>query len=120
MRVWQEFYCNDCDGYVRFKVNAALKDHRVVVVCPNCNRKHPRLVIDGRVYDKSSGMGARDEEEVCPPKSAYSKEPWTKAMLKGKYRRDGSVIKNDSDLRKEIPSRVLVRSLWSDFFGARK
>jgi len=117
MRVWQEFYCNDCDGYIRIKLNMSL-NFEIEVVCPECGRKHPRVIKDGQIFEKGSRF-AEYREEICPPKSAYHKEPWTKKMQKvSGYggRRDGVVI-NKSDIPKDNGAQFFLDSLWQERHG---
>lgn len=95
-KVWQEFHCNDCNGYWRVKINMAL-NMRCLMVCPNCGRKHPRYIKDGKIVENASMPNAY-EEEIYAPKSAYSKESYHQKMIAGA--RSGVVIQADEDLKK--------------------
>ena len=78
-KVTQEFYCNGCDGYFRVRLNIAL-DRNVVVVCPNCGHRHARGIKKGVIIE-AYGKGDNDEE-IWPPRSAYSKESLALKMKK--------------------------------------
>jgi len=76
-KVWQEFYCNDCDGYIRLKLNVEIC-RPVRICCPNpsCARHkdgHPRVIQGGMIISDHGG-GGKESEEIMPPLSAYSKE----------------------------------------------
>ncbi len=102
-KVAQEFYCNDCDGYVRLKLNMAL-NQRVRVVCPNCGHQHPRELRDGVIYEC---YHSADAETICPPKSSYSKT----SLLAPKHSREG--VRIDDQTSPEL------RLLWFERFGTR-
>jgi hypothetical protein len=121
--VWQEFYCGNCGGYFRVKLNMAL-NIIVDVCCPGwlgedttkpCLHKHRRCIKDGRIEE--NGRDGQFKEEICPPRSAYSKEPLTKHMKdctdtwRGK--RDGAVIKEDKDLVRD----AFMQELWFEKYG---
>ena len=105
-KIWQEFYCNDCCGYFRVKLNMAI-NCSVEMVCPGCGRKHPRRIEKGRIYE---GGGGASKEEIRPPKSAYSKEPLSKKM-KG-HEREGVVLNSN-----EIIGKNILRESWLDRHG---
>jgi hypothetical protein len=116
-KVWQEFYCGECQGYFRVKLNMALTIG-VEIVCPKCKHKHHRFIKDGVIYENGrSEHGAK--EEICPPLSAYSKEPLTAKMEKAKYgKRDGVVIDKEEDLSKRHPaSEAMLRERWFELYG---
>ena len=94
MRETFEFYCNDCFGWFLVNLNIH-KRGDVAVICPNCDREHPRTIVDGEVL-ASNNWGFKDgddnryksnhlminrtdinrnAERIIPMKSAYSKEP---------------------------------------------
>ena len=79
-RILQEFYCNDCDGYLHFHI-AEGTNKDVVIVCPGppgekCGRRHPRRIRNGHVQD--NGKGHDDKaEEILITQSAYTKKPIT-------------------------------------------
>lgn len=106
-KIWQEFYCNDCDGYWRVKLCMQL-NIRVEMVCPNCGRKHPRCIKDGKIYENAD-VGSYTEE-VLAPKSSYSKEPVSNRIKRNA--RDGAVISEAEHIRDPI-----MRELWLDYFG---
>lgn len=103
-KVCQEFYCNDCDGFIRVKLNTEL-NYSVVVVCPSCGRKHPRTIENGYIYDRGSRNGTA--EEICPPKSAYSKTSISANMRK--HERHG--IELTSEERQPMYER------WMELYG---
>ena len=92
--IFQEFYCNDCNGYIRLWLPSVLKKKSIVVRCPNCDREHPRTIENGQVIDNYNS-GGKSAEEICPTMAAYSKKPISTI---GKHARDGNQIKNKSDL----------------------
>ena len=73
--VTQVFYCNDCNGNIKVKLNVSL-NQGVKVRCPNCKREHPRTIKDGQIVDNYSRDGA---EIICPPMSCYSKKSFIPA-----------------------------------------
>ena len=84
MTVVQEFYCNDCDGYFRARLSLGF-NRSIYMVCPACDRHHPRVVHEGMIYE-SGRMGKEwrkhEAQEIHVPKSSYSKIPVTRAMAK--------------------------------------
>jgi len=110
---WQEFYCNDCHIYIRVRLNMAL-NVGVVVVCPMCCRKHPRAIVDGQI--KETGHSDQNHE-ICPPKSACSKEPWTKFMRNNTSARDGVEIKESEIPPRDPASDAMIKELWFERYG---
>jgi hypothetical protein len=118
-KIWQEFYCNDCHGYIRLRLNVALSMD-ILVCCPGkdangnrCIRKHPRNIKNGRIVGDSHVNNA---EEIIPPPSAYSKTPWTKIAVGS---REAIEIEE-----KDIPPRdpaldAILRESWSERFMGR-
>ena len=104
-KIVQEFHCNDCVGYFRVKLNMAL-NHSVDVVCPNCGHHHPRIIKDGVIFEGSRNGG----EEICPPKSAYSK---TSIFEKAHHERGGKIVPSEAEISPEIKHR------WFERFGLR-
>jgi hypothetical protein len=55
----QELYCHNCDRYVRFDVPET--DGNLIVICPNCEHEHCRVVKDGIItgdrWDSRNGFG---------------------------------------------------------------
>lgn len=102
-KVFQEFYCNDCNGYIRFKLNQSL-NRSIVVVCPNCGRQHPRSIKNGLVYE---GGDSNNKEEICPPTSAYSKT----AILASKYARDAIKIEEPSSRHPALDALIAQSAL---------
>jgi hypothetical protein len=103
-RVLQEFYCGECDGYFRLKLNVSL-NYEVEVQCPNpkCKHLHRRCVVDGQIYEQ--GRYKTDKRETLIASDAtYSKTPVTQRMreahdskqISEKYRqrRDGVPIED--------------------------
>lgn len=92
-RIYQEFYCGECEGFIRLSINSGV-NHEFWFECPNCKHQHQRVIRDGRIYENGR---FKDEPkfEIIVPKSAYSKEPWTEHMKsKTKYdeRRDAAPL----------------------------
>jgi len=104
-KIWQEFYCNDCCGYFRVKLNMAI-NCSVEMTCPECGRKHPRRIEKGRIYE---GGGGASKEEIRPPKSSYSKKPISKIKTNA---RDGVVLKDSEKIGNNI-----LRESWLDYHG---
>lgn len=110
MRVWQEFYCGECDGYIDVKLNMAL-NYEVEVVCPNCGHKHRRCIVKGVIHE--GGRYRTDsKEEIKPVKSAYHKEPKTVRMMNAKsyQRRDGVAASEPRDF---------INESWYERYGGR-
>ncbi len=111
-KIWQEFYCNDCDHYMRVKLNMAL-NISVKVVCPNCQRKHPRSIKNGIIVDDGCGSNG---EEILVPKSACSKESLHAKMRKNA--RDGLMISKEGDLNQRHPSSdAIIKERWFELYG---
>ncbi len=89
-KIYQEFYCGECDGFIRLAIHANL-NHEFWFECPNCQHKHQRVIRDGVIFEYGR---FKDEPkfELMVPKSAYSKNPWTKRMKDGGSRRDGALM----------------------------
>jgi hypothetical protein len=120
-KCWQEFYCHRCkDGgtYIMVKLNMSL-NYTAVIVCPMCSAQHERTIENGKIFDR--GKRGSYREEICPPKSACSKEPRTKKMQETKKRnnavalREGEVIKTSDDLVRDS----FMRELWLDYHGGQ-
>jgi len=60
--VAQEFYCNDCENYISVTLNMSL-NIAVVIVCPNCGRRHPRSIKNGQIFE--TGI-SNNNYEICP------------------------------------------------------
>jgi len=43
-----EFYCHECDGYIRVELDYDLNGNHVVE-CPKCGHEHCRVIKDGKV-----------------------------------------------------------------------
>lgn len=43
-----EFYCHDCGGYIRVKLDKSLNGNHVVV-CPKCGHEHCRVIENGKI-----------------------------------------------------------------------
>ena len=95
-RLLQEFYCNECRGYFRVKINTALNNYKIIMVCPNCQHEHYRMIVDGHIEDKSDR--STFTEKVRPPKSAYSKHSIAKAIPV----RDGAKLTSEDDYKDEF------------------
>ena len=117
-RVWQEFYCGECQGYFRVRLNMSL-NMGVEVVCPKCKHKHHRYIKDGLIYENGRSDN-KAIEEICPPLSAYSKEPLTAKMVKTKYARDGVRIEKEEDLNKRNQvADAMIQERWFEIYGGR-
>lgn len=114
--VWQEFYCNDCHGYIKCKINMHL-NQTVVVVCPKCGRKHPRVIKNGHIVEDGYGNGS-NTNEICPTMSAYSKEPFTQKMRDLRYNaRDGVKIEDEPGKKRDPASDQIIQDSWFERFG---
>lgn len=110
-KVWQEFYCHRCSGggtYIMVKLNMAI-NYSVAVVCPMCGAKHERNIENGVLFDRSKSGNYK--EEICPPKSACSKEPRHAKIKRGA--RDAAVVKDSDDLVRDS----YIQQLWLDYHG---
>lgn len=116
MKVWQEFYCGECQGYFRVRLNMAL-NMGVEMVCPKCKHKHHRYIKDGVIYEHGRESNSA-REEICPPLSAYSKEPLTARMRDKKYARDGVKIESEKDLNERNPAAdAMIKERWFELYG---
>ena len=106
-KIAQEFYCNDCSGFIRVKLNLAL-NHRITVQCPKCSHQHPRVIVDGIIYETHPEVVSSYTEEICPPMSSYSKE----SILASPHSRDGVTLT-------EAVIDPAVRARWFERFGLR-
>lgn len=112
-KIWQEFYCNDCpDGnYIMVRLNMGL-NHTVEVVCPNCGTKHHRTIKGGYIFDdRKIGTVV---EQICPPKSACSKESRTAKMFKD-ARNGVEVEESDADKIR----RQTMAERWVELYGGQ-
>jgi hypothetical protein len=109
-KVWQEFYCNDCQGYFTVKINLALSC-RIKLECPNCKHQHPRVVKDGKIFEHAEGV-PNYEEVIVTTKSNYSKEP-KHAKIK-RDARNGEVFDSADSARD-----AYMRELWIEIHGGK-
>lgn len=121
MKVFQEFYCGNCQGYILVKLNMSL-NHIVEVVCPNCQHHHKRCIHDGQIFEKGREQGMH-KEELCPPKSAYSKEPRSVKMEKNNSyatKRDGQVIEKPTDITpRHSAAAAMFNERWFEMYGGK-
>ena len=118
-KVWQEFYCGECVGYVRIKINMQL-NCEIFFECPNCGHKHQRVIRNGVILEKGR---FKDDPvfDLTPTKAAYSKKPWTAAMKAGEEsghwsdRRNGAVITKGSG--RDAFTSQHFRDRWFERFG---
>lgn len=81
----QEVYCRDCDGYFCVYLQVG-RDRSVVLHCPTCDTRHPRIVMEGLICHRADvterGVGClRKAEHIHVLKSAWSRHPVTQAMV---------------------------------------
>jgi hypothetical protein len=95
------------------KLNMAI-NYSVAVACPMCGRKHERTIRDGVIFDGTKTENYK--EEICPPKSACSKEP--RAVKMKAYERNGVVIKGSEDLAPDPARDARMAELWIEYHGA--
>jgi len=116
-KIWQEFYCGECQGYIRLQLNPNL-NHEFWFECPNCGHQHRRVMRNGMIQEN----GRHQDEpsyELCPTKSAYSKEPWTKHFVEATQyseRRDSAVMTQET-VRRDAFTENLLRDRWLERFG---
>lgn len=115
MKIWQEFYCNECIGYFRVKLDTSINE-RIVMICPNCGHNHHRYIKDGHIVEYGDGTG-REAVEVIVPKSAYSKEPFNKASRVNQ--RAGSVIDPESIDFQHQAARAISKERFAELYGGR-
>ena len=111
-KVFQEWHCGNCNTYIRFRLNMSY-DCVVWVECPMCQHKHQRYVKKGRIVEDGRFSHGDPREDLCPPKSACSKEPITKHMKKTSYARDGAIIESSEDLIRDN----YMRERWLEIYG---
>ena len=131
LRIWQEIHCTlsggGCGGYILVKLNTALNDHRVEMICPKCQHKHVRVIQNGVVQEQGR-FASKTSEEICPTLAAWSEKPRTLTMKKKKpiskkdgtpayfNERDGVVIQDVELSGEEIAAQQILRESWSDRF----
>lgn len=111
-KIFQEWYCGNCQTYIRFRLSMDY-DRVVWVECPMCQHKHQRCIKKGQIVEDGRFSQGDPREDICPPKSACSKEPITKKLSKTKYTRDSVVIKSDVDLIRDN----YFRERWIEIAG---
>lgn len=99
-RMLQEFYCNNCCGFIQAKLNTSI-NIRVVLVCPNCGHEHHRHIVDGQLKDLYSGAHGEFKERILPPKSSYSKISIA-AKQPVKNGRDGVKLMEENDYKDDF------------------
>jgi hypothetical protein len=123
-KVWQEIFCTvsggGCGGFILVKLNIALKKHRVKMICPKCKHEHFRIIDDGLVTEQGR-FATNKFEEICPPISAWSKEPRTSAMIDVVERRvgnerDGVPVKELELSGEQIQAQSIIRQSWGERF----
>jgi hypothetical protein len=112
-KVFQEFYCGECKSYIRLRLSVEY-DRIVQVQCPMCGHLHRRCIVKGAIVENGRYEGSV-VEDVCPPKSACSKDPVTKRMAQAesRQRRDAAVIDSDADLI----AQSFLRERWLELYG---
>ena len=105
MRVTQEFYCNECDGYFRVTLNMELNIN-VKVHCPNCDHQHCRHIVNGVLFDQHQQLYT-NFEELHPQKSSYTKTPIH--VHSKKNMRNGMAISD--------PSRDIINDRYFELYG---
>jgi hypothetical protein len=96
-------------------------NHEVEVVCPKCGHQHRRVVANGEIHE-SGRYATKVKEEICPPMSAYQKNPWTEKMRNGSQfsdRRDGVPIKKSDVPDGHAQAQQILRDSWFGKFGGR-
>lgn len=111
-KIFQEWYCGNCSTYIRFRLSMDY-DRVVWVECPMCKHRHQRFIKKGQIVDDGRYSNGDPKEDICPLKSACSKEPITKQMKKTTYARDGVVIRNSEDLARDN----FFRERWIEIYG---
>lgn len=114
-KIFQEWWCGNCSTYIRFRLS--MDWNRVVwVECPMCHHKHQRCIKDGVIQEDGRYSGGDPVEDICPPKSACSKDPITKKFsnkTEWSDKRDGIVIKSSDDLIRDN----YFRERWLEIGG---
>jgi len=120
-RVSQEFYCTvsggGCGGYFIARLNDEINGI-AEVVCPNCSHKHQRVIEDGVLKEQGRHHG-KPSQEIIATKASFSKKAYTQEMLKragGDRERDSVVIEEYAE---NPQSRLFLKNLWLNRFGAK-
>lgn len=116
-KIFQEWHCGTsgggCDTFIRFRLNMNW-DRVVNIICPMCKHQHQRFIKNGQIQDDGRFSNGSVVEDICPPKSACSKEPISKRFDKNRNAtRDGEIIKSPKDLIRDS----YMRELWLEFHG---
>lgn len=121
MKIWQEFYCGECKGYFRVKLNMSLTIG-VEIICPNCQHAHHRFIKEGQIFENGRESNSI-KQEIVSPVSAYSKEPLTQKMIDASFyeKRDGSKIEKEEDLNPRCPiADAMIKERWFELYGGRR
>lgn len=114
--IMQEFYCHECVGYFRVKLNIE-RDYGVEICCPSCGHLHHRVIEDGVIKENGTKLKRHDntpKEQIYPMKSSYSKEPITKKMKDSSQwgaKRDAVVVE------KEVIKTAEEHKTWAESFS---
>jgi hypothetical protein len=121
--IWQEFYCTisggGCGKYFTFRLNPKI-NYVVEIVCPNCNHKHQRRIMEGKV----SVAGRSDttpKEQIYAQKSSVTDQPRTRKFEhKTGNERDGALISSPEDLSdsQRINNNMLM-DRWFEIYGRK-
>ena len=111
-KIFQEFYCGECSTYIRVRLNMSY-NRTIWMECPMCKHRHQRYIENGQILERGRYEHGDPKEDICPPKSACSKEPITKVMQKNQWARDSAVIKSSEDLARDN----YMRELWIELYG---
>lgn len=117
MKVVQEFYCGECEGYITVKLDMDI-NRRVNVCCPNCGHKHHRRVSNGVLRDDGVDMGSV-VENLIPMKAAYHKKNQTLEMGKRVFKRHGVPITRENMTDAEKVRQGIMTDAWRERYGDR-
>ena len=83
-----------------------------MIECPMCGHRHQRYIKEGHIVEDGRYSYGDPIEDICPLKSACSKEPISKAIV-ASAKRDGIVIKSDADLIRDN----FLKDRWVEIHG---
>jgi len=133
-RVYQEFCCQWCKGFITLSLNERLNGFVVRIHCPKCNNWHDRSLVNGQLEEAGRERGHR--EELYPTIAAWSDAPLSQRMKiyqdlreHAPSRRvlprrpgDAAVLRSIADLNAEAEAEAdkeSRRQMWLDRFSGR-
>jgi len=71
MKEVTEFYCHECNGYIKIELDYSINGNHVVN-CPKCGHEHCRVIENGKVTDDRWGQRNRNVVNYTATMASYS------------------------------------------------